>query len=57
MQGEIQDPYFVFGIFPDSITAAKALKVLRREFPKLPNQFEKNLVTDADLAECLQAIY
>ncbi|MEC7274435.1 MAG: 50S ribosomal protein L11 methyltransferase, partial [Verrucomicrobiota bacterium] len=48
MQGGIHDPYFVFGIFPDLITAAEALKVLRREFPKLPNQFEKNLVTDAD---------
>ena len=48
IQGETQDPYYIFGIFPDSITAAEALKVLRREFPNLPNKFEKNLVTDAD---------
>ena len=48
MQGEIQDPYFVCGIFPDSITATEALTVLRREFPNLPNKFEKNLVADAD---------
>ena len=48
IQRENQDPYYIFGIFPDSITAAEALIVLRREFPNLPNKFEKNLIKDAD---------
>lgn len=48
IQGEIQDPYYIFGIFPDLKTATEALKILRREFPNLPDKFEKTIITDAD---------
>ena len=48
IQGQIQDPYYVFGIFPDSIAANEALKILRSEFPDLPNKFVETKVKSAD---------
>ena len=48
IQGQIQDPYYVFGIFPDSIAANEALKILRSEFPNLPNKFVETKVKTAD---------
>ncbi len=48
MQKEIQDPYEVFGIFPDSETAAKELAILREEFPDLPEHFVETEIIDAD---------
>jgi ribosomal protein L11 methyltransferase len=48
MQKEIQDPYDVFGIFPDSETAAKELAILREEFPNLPEHFVETPIIDAD---------
>lgn len=48
MQKEIQDPYDVFGIFPDSETAAKELAILREEFAELEVNFVETEIIDAD---------
>jgi ribosomal protein L11 methyltransferase len=48
MQKEINDPYEVFGIFPDAETAHAALAELRLEFPKLPEAFTETVIEDAD---------
>lgn len=48
MQKEIQDPYEVFGIFPDSETAAEQLAILHQEFPNLPDHFVETEIIDAD---------
>lgn len=48
MQKEIQDPYDVFGIFPDSTTAAQELAILREEFPDLTQDFVETPIIDAD---------
>ena len=39
MQREQDDPYEVFGFFPDEQTADAELAVLRQEFPELPEDF------------------
>ena len=48
MQRELNDPYEVFGIFPDSSTAYKALSKLRTVFPELPENFTEKMLEDAD---------
>lgn len=48
MQKEIQDPYDVFGIFPDSGTAAKELALLSEAFPDLKLNFVETEIMDAD---------
>ncbi|WP_269523918.1 50S ribosomal protein L11 methyltransferase [Coraliomargarita parva] len=48
MQKEKHDPYEVFGIFPDEATADAALAELRADFPGLPEDFELNVIEDAD---------
>jgi len=48
MQKEIHDPYEVFGIFPDSASAAHALAVLRADFPELKMEFAETQIIDAD---------
>ena len=48
MQGERNDPYEVFGFFPDKATAAAELAELRKEFPELPEDFAMSSVEDAD---------
>ena len=48
MQKEINDPYEVFGFFPDSETAQAALTELRKEFDDLPEEFVETVIIDAD---------
>ena len=48
LQKEPTDPYQLFGIFPDSSTAHKALAELRAFFPKLPKKFTEKIIEDAD---------
>lgn len=48
MQRERNDPYEVFGFFPDAATAEAELAILRAEFPELPADFALNTVRDAD---------
>jgi ribosomal protein L11 methyltransferase len=48
MQREINDPYEVFGIFPDAQAAHAALTELRTEFPDLPASFQESIIEDAD---------
>ena len=48
MQREINDPYEVFGIFPDADAAHAALAQLRTEFPDLPATFQESVIEDAD---------
>lgn len=48
MQRERDDPYEVFGFFPDEATAAAGLAELRQEFPELPADFAGNTINDAD---------
>lgn len=48
MQKEINDPYEVFGIFPDAAAAHAALAELREEFPNLPDTFAETVIEDAD---------
>ncbi|HBM86773.1 MAG TPA: 50S ribosomal protein L11 methyltransferase [Opitutae bacterium] len=48
MQKEINDPYEVFGIFADAVSAHAALTELRAEFPTLPATFTESTIEDAD---------
>ncbi|MFP4069380.1 MAG: 50S ribosomal protein L11 methyltransferase [Opitutales bacterium] len=48
MQKERDDPFEVFGIFPDEAAAEAALAELRADFPDLPEDFELNTIEDAD---------
>lgn len=48
MQKEINDPYEVFGIFPDEATAGRELDALRAEFRELPEHFKQTPIVDAD---------
>lgn len=48
MQKERNDPYEVFGIFPDEAAADSALSALRQDFPQLPEDFECNTLIEAD---------
>lgn len=48
MQKEVNDPYEVFGFFPDEETAKAELSTLRETFPQLPEDFELNTIIDAD---------
>lgn len=48
MQRERDDPYEVFGFFPDEATADAELAALREEFPDLPEDFVLSAVEDAD---------
>jgi len=48
MQREREDPYEVFGFFPDEATADAELAALRREFPELPQDFALSTLQDAD---------
>ena len=48
MQRERDDPYEVFGFFPDEATADAELAALREEFPELPEDFALSTVDDAD---------
>jgi len=48
MQKEIQDPYEIFGIFPNRSVAQEALSQLRAEFSQLPEHFELTEILDAD---------
>jgi ribosomal protein L11 methyltransferase len=55
MQKEVDDPYEVFGIFPDSATAHAALAELRTEFPTLPEVFTETVIEDADWQNAYKA--
>ncbi len=48
MQRERDDPYEVFGFFPDEATADAQLAELRSEFPELPGDFALSEVNDED---------
>ncbi|MGB0743223.1 MAG: 50S ribosomal protein L11 methyltransferase [Opitutales bacterium] len=48
MQREPEDPYEVFGFFPDEATADAELAELRKEFPELPEDFNLIEIQDAD---------
>ncbi|MEO0508838.1 MAG: 50S ribosomal protein L11 methyltransferase [Verrucomicrobiota bacterium] len=48
MQRERDDPYEVFGFFPDDKTAENELTELRRAFPKLPGEFVCSTIRDED---------
>lgn len=48
LQKEINDPYEVFGIFPDPETAHAALSKLRAVFPDLPENFTGNVIKETD---------
>ncbi|MGB1127274.1 MAG: 50S ribosomal protein L11 methyltransferase [Opitutales bacterium] len=48
MQRERDDPYEVFGFFPDEATAGAELAELRREFPELPDDFALRTIHEAD---------
>lgn len=48
MQRERDDPYEVFGFFPDEATADRELAKLREEFPQLPEDFAVSTIQDAD---------
>lgn len=48
MQKNPQDPYEVFGIFPDAYSARTALAELRNEFPALTEQFTETVIQDSD---------
>ncbi|PXA05509.1 50S ribosomal protein L11 methyltransferase [Coraliomargarita sinensis] len=48
MQRERDDPYEVFGFFPDEPTADAELATLREEFPELPEDFALSTINDAD---------
>ena len=48
MQRERDDPYEVFGFFPDEATADAELATLRQEFPELPEDFALSIINDAD---------
>lgn len=48
VQKERTDPYAVFGFFPDTAAADRALGELRAAFPELPEDFELQEVIDAD---------
>jgi ribosomal protein L11 methyltransferase len=48
MQRERDDPYEVFGFFPDEATADDELAALRQEFPELPQDFALSTINDAD---------
>ena len=47
MQKEINDPYEVFGFFPDEATAKAELAKLREAFPMLPEDFELGTMEDS----------
>lgn len=47
MQREINDPYEVFGFFPDTQTAEAELAQLRQDFPELPEDFELGVMEDS----------
>jgi ribosomal protein L11 methyltransferase len=47
MQREKDDPYEVFGFFPDEATADAELATLRAEFPELPNDFSLSEIEDS----------
>jgi ribosomal protein L11 methyltransferase len=55
MQKEIDDPYEVFGIFPDAASAAAELDRLRLSFPQLPAQFAQTVIRDADWQNAYKA--
>jgi ribosomal protein L11 methyltransferase len=55
MQRERDDPYEVFGFFPDEATAGSELEALRREFPELPEEFASSTVEDADWQNAYKA--
>lgn len=48
MQRERDDPYEVFGFFPDEATADTELAALREAFPELPKDFALSTIDDAD---------
>lgn len=47
MQRERDDPYEVFGYFPDEPTADAELAALRQEFPELPEDFALSEIEDS----------
>ncbi|ADE55076.1 50S ribosomal protein L11 methyltransferase [Coraliomargarita akajimensis] len=47
MQRERNDPYEVFGFFPDEDTADAELAELRKEFPSLPDDFALSTMEDS----------
>lgn len=47
MQREREDPYEVFGFFPDETTADTELAALREAFPQLPEDFALSTIEDA----------
>ena len=48
MQRERDDPYEVFGFFPDEETADSELAALRKEFPELPDDFALSTIEDSE---------
>lgn len=48
MRREREDPYEVFGFFPDEAAADAELAALRETFPELPDDFALSTVNDAD---------
>lgn len=43
-----EDPYEVFGFFPDESTAENELAALREAFPELPDGFARSTIRDSD---------
>lgn len=48
MQREREDPYEIFGFFPDEATADHELAALQAAFPEMPEAFEQTTICDED---------
>lgn len=48
MQREKDDPYEIFGFFPDEASALEELAALRQSFPELPEAVTLSTINDAD---------
>lgn len=55
MQKNPQDPYEVFGIFPDADSAYVALAKLRNDFPNLTEKFTETVIKDSDWQNAYKA--
>ena len=55
MQRERDDPFEVFGFFPDAPTAEAELASLRAEFTELPPHFAQSEINDADWQNAYKA--
>lgn len=55
LRKEPQDPFELFGIFPDADTAQKALAELRIVFPELPERFTEKIIENTDWQNAYKA--